>query len=313
MSGQLSAFAPFGGIVFSSAPSEASQIYDAQQTALGPAFQGEVDSAETYADAMCFGVAKRQLIAAGQQDDPDNATYLLDPLEKDYRIFPLSTASEHDRRATLKAAILARNGSYASVVTAGLTNILGSLFIHWRPMNYGASEVTSNTTYPAFSPPPTVPFKLIKTLDRIFPGLRMVGYVRVQDDGNPILIGEKIMIDAGANGIEEAVTVIGTYAYGGLFWLFAMFVNTHEPNVYGCTSPFVRWNCNQRHSMVVVDTSVLSNPFLLNQVHEFMRKTMPVVSTWIVCNETSAGYVGPFNVGQGLIGQTPINNVALPH
>jgi hypothetical protein len=261
---------------------------------------------------MCLGVAKRQIIAAGQQDDPDNVTYLLEPLEKDYRIFPLSAASIRDRRMALKAAILARNGSYESVITAGLTDILGSLFVHWRPMNYNHGEVTSNTNYPAFSPPRNVPCKLIQTLDGIMPGTRSVGYIRIQDDGNPILTGEKVMVDAGVNGIEEVVRVTGTHQYGGLYWFTGVFRKTHDPGVYSATSPFIRWTSNQRHSMVVVASSVLTNPYLLNQVHEFMRKTMPVVSTWVVCAETSSGHVGPFKIGVSPIGQTPLCSASIP-
>jgi len=133
MPGQLSRFAPHGGIVFSSAPSEGSKIYDAQQAALGPAFKGSNDDAETYADAMCLGAAKRQLIAAGQQDDPERVTYLLPAIEKDYRIRPLTTDTEHDRRVALKTAMLARNGALESVIVDGLTNILGDLFtVHRR-------------------------------------------------------------------------------------------------------------------------------------------------------------------------------------
>lgn len=310
MPGQLSIFAPTGGIVFSSAPSEGSKIYDAMQTALGPAFKVSVDEAETYADAMAFGAAKRQLIAAGQQDDPDNATYLLPALEKDYRLHPMSTDSEHDRRVALKAAMLARNGALETVITAGLNEILGDLFINWRPMQrLDLVEVTTNTTYPAFSPPRNIQYKLIRINDRIFPGSQTVTYTRTLDEGNPIAIGDKVMVDPGRNGIEELVVVTAT---PGPLSFTATFTKTHDPSAEATTMPVIRWTCNQRHSMVIVDVSVLTNPTLLGRVHEFMRKTMPGVSTWIVCNETSPGYVGPFNSGEGLIGQTPIGNTALP-
>lgn len=57
--------------------------------------------------------------------------------------------------------------------------------------------------------------------------------------------------------------------------------------------------------MVIVDDSVLANAYLVNRVHEFMRKTMPSTSTWIICKESSDGFVGPFTVGD-TVGQTPI-------
>src|SRR5512137_2923242 len=98
---QWSNFAPFGEFSFGGEDSESERIYNAQTTALGPAFVGSVGEAETYADAMCFGASRLQLQAAGAQDDPEQVNYLIDALEKDWRLRPWPNDTLTDRRAAL--------------------------------------------------------------------------------------------------------------------------------------------------------------------------------------------------------------------
>jgi hypothetical protein len=302
---QFSSFAPFGQFEFSSEPKFLGErMYDAQIASLGPAFTGPNDEAETYADAMCYSVASEQITSAGAQDDPSQASYLIDSLMRDYGAPVMSSATLEYKRAILAFYMAASSGSFETAVIAGLTSILGSLLINWRPMNEDApvpQEVIPSATYPVYSPPVNSAIKVITINDRILPGVGVVSYTRVQDDGNQILVGEKILIEPGARGIEEVVVA---YAVSpGTFT--SVFVKTHDPDSRAITGPCCTWSSNARHSMVIVAPSVLTSAPLLNRVHEFMRKTMPVVSTWVVCKESSAGYVGPFKVGD-TVGQTPI-------
>jgi hypothetical protein len=300
---QWSNFAPFGEFTFSGEPSESEKIYDAQTRALGPAFAGPNDDAETYADSMCFGAARLQIQAAGAQDDPMQVSYLIDDLEHDWRAYHSPGATLSERRAELTYRMAASDGALDTAITAGLSALLGSLFIHQRPMNLiPLLEVTPSAEFPPHSPLRATPIKKITINTMILPGTRSVPYTRDLDDGNPILIGDELVIAPGLFGLDEIVTVIASNASS----FSAVFTKPHDNGTRAITGPYCRWSSNQRHTMVVVDSSVLTNSELLTRVHEFMRRTMPAVSTWIVCAETSPGYVGPWIIGGALISQTPI-------
>lgn len=300
---QWSNFAPFGEFAFSSETSESEKIYDAQIRALGPAFTGPNDEAETYADSMCFGAARLQLQAAGAQDDPTQVSYLIEELERDWRVYHAPDATLGERRAELAYRMAASSGAFDTAITAGLTALLGALFIHQRPMNLDPLlEVSSSSTFPTHSPPRNTPIKKITINDSISPGSALVPYTSELNDGNSLLIGEKLIVDPGLLGIEEIVIV----EYADSVKFAATFTKPHTSGTHATTGPFCRWWSNQRHTMVVVDSSVLTNSNLLTKVHEFMRRTMPAVSTWVVCSETSPGYVGPWIVGSSLIGKTPL-------
>lgn len=320
---QWSNFAPFGEFAFSGEDSESEKIYNAQTKSLGPAFEGAQAEAETYADAMCFGVARLQIQAAGAQDDPTQVNYLIDALEKDWRIYPQPGATLDERRAELAFRQGYANGALETAIEAGLSALLGTLFINWRPMDRNAyNEVMTNTTYPVHSPLRRTPIKKIVLRDTIFPGTQTVTYSRVLDDGNPILTGEKLVVEPGVNGLEDVVTVTAATATT----LTATFAFTHDADSPATTGPMIRWTSNQRHSMVIVHPDVLANSALMNKIHEFMRRTMPGVSTWIVCPEMlttdpvyswyptqeglPTGIVTSFRVGEGLIGQSPIGSSA---
>lgn len=320
---QWSNFAPFGEFAFSGEDSESEKIYNAQVAALGPAFAGTQAEAETYADSMCFGAARLQIQAAGAQDDPTQVNYLISELEKDWRIYPPPGATLGERRAELAFKQGFANGALETAIEAGLSALLGSLFVNWRPMDRATyNEVTLNTTYPVHSPLRRTVIKKITINDVIFPGIQTVSYTRLLDDGNPILTGETIVVEPGRNGLEDIVTVTAATATT----LTADFDLPHDAGVPATTGPMIRWTSNQRHSMVIVHPDVLANNTLLTKVHEFMRRVMTAVSTWIVCPEMltadpvyswypmqegmPTGIVTSFRVGEGFIGQTPIGSSA---
>lgn len=300
---QWSNFAPFGEFAFSGEPSESEKIYDAQLRSLGPAFAGPNDEAETYADSMCFGAARLQIQAAGAQDDPAQVNYLLDEIERDWRVYSPPGATLAERRAELAFRMAATSGATDAAVRAGLTALLGQLLINYRSMNSEMlDEVSLSSTTPEHSPSRATPIKKITLLNSILPGANIVSYTRELDDGNPILIGENLVVAPGLRGQEEIVLV--TYVGSGT--VGAYFQNPHGALTRAITGPFCGWSSNQRHSLIVVDSSVMTNSILLAKIHEFMRRTTTAVSTWLICPEASSGYVGPWVIGSALIGQTPI-------
>lgn len=298
-------FEPFGVFAFSNAEPVTRNVYEGLRDQLGSAFQQPSQNAETFADAMCLGIAQLQIDSAAAQGDPNQVNYMLAEVEKDFRLVPKWGATLEQRRAALETAMTASCGAITSVVFAGLTAILGSDFIYWRPMDR-ATEVTLSTASPVFVSPRT-PIKLVNILTLIMPGSRVVEYSRVLDDGNPLLNGERITIDPAKSGLDELVTV--TEATPTTFR--ATFAKPHGANTEASTAPLTRWCSTAAHSMVVVSAATLSNPEKLAEIHAFMRKVLKTSNTWCICAESGTGVVGPFTVSGGRVGQTPIGNSAI--
>lgn len=299
-------FEPFGVWEFSDDTPVTEKIFDAMSESLGPAFQQPDQAAETFADAVCYGVAQLQLEAAGAQDDPDQISYLLSDVERDYEILAPVNATLAERRAALKTAIEAHYGAITSVIFDGLEEICGDLFYYWRPMDF--DEVSLDAVPPL--DPYTKPIRIISLQGLtghgiIWPGAQTVTYSRLLDDGNGISQGETLTVDPHNPGLTERVTVTAATATT----ITATFTKVHEINTKATTGPYPLWRSNKCHSMIVVNDSVLDNQTQINAIHAFMRKCMPASNTWAICQSTGippGKYVGPFDGDLNRIGQTPI-------
>jgi hypothetical protein len=122
-------------IVGTSDTSPCEKLYDQFTENLGEAFQGPTQDAITYSWAMGLGVAQLQQEAAADQRNPQNATAMLPELETDYQIIPQLGQSENERQLTALAASLLESGQLEANINTGLTAILGSDFINWRPLD----------------------------------------------------------------------------------------------------------------------------------------------------------------------------------
>lgn len=300
-------FEPFGVFEFSDDEPVTQKLYESMREQLGEAFQQPDQDAETFADAMCLGIAQLQIEAAAAQNDPQQISYLLAEVERDYRIVPPHDATLAERRDALEAAMTAAHGALTTVIFTGLTSILGDDFVYWRPTDL-LTEVTPSTSAPVLVSAKTA-IKLVQLAGPILPGTRTVAYTRVLDDGNPLMTNERIFVEPHNLGLDELVTISAVLTSPNR--ITATFTKVHENGTYATTAPVSRWVSTKCHSLVVVTSSVLSNATQLAQIHRFMRKAMPVSNTWAICSETGTGVVGPFQVGIGRIGQTPISTTVI--
>lgn len=301
MSGQFSAFAPFGVFRFSAKPSPCRQRYDELRTSLGPAFQGPVQDALNYALGVAFGVAQLQLEAAGAQRDPRQVTYLLEDLERDYQLKPLPNDSVNIRRAALAAVMDVGRGATRAEIEAGLSALLGSLFVGCRWLDAETEAVTFPTMRGYFVPPSN-PIRHVRITDRILPGSRTVHYTPILTDGIPLKVGDWLVVDPGQYGLEERIDVRAATATT----FTASYAYVHEPGVRATTAPWPHWGSTKRHTVVVVDSSVLFNRRQLSQAEWFLRRKMTGVSTWVFCAGTLE-YPTYFQVGvDGNVGYAPI-------
>lgn len=299
MSGQFSCFAPFGVFRFSSAESPCKQHYDQLSGNLGDAFQGPVQEAINYGIAMALGIQEVQARGAAAQSDPMQATVSIPDLEHDHRIYPQPGQSDNDRREKIaQVASIGASGD-AAEIEDGLTEILGALLIDVMRLDL-SSEVT---VYPDNAPsidPVNTPIRLITITERILPGARTFHWETLLTDGNPIIVGDVLTVDPGKFGIEERVTITGSNS----LTLTGTFTKTHEPGSPAQTGHWPHWCSTKRHTIIIVDASVLENPQLLAEVEWFMRRRATGVSTWVVTTGT-VGAPTIFSVG-GIIGHSVI-------
>lgn len=281
MSGQFSAFAPFGVFRFSAKPSPCKQRYDELQTSLGPALRGPVQDALNYGIGVAFGVAQLQLEAAAAQSDPQQTTYLLADLERDYQLKPLPYDSENVRRAALAAVMDVGRGATRAEIESGLSAILGDLFVGCRWLDAETEAVTFPTMRGYFVPPGN-PIRHVRITDRILPGERTVHYTPILTDGIPLRVGDWLVVDPGQYGLEERIDVRAATATT----FTASYAYVHEPGARATTAPWPHWGSTKRHTVVVVNSSVLFNRRQLSQAEWFMRRKMTGVSTWVFCAGT---------------------------
>jgi len=71
------------------------------------------------------------------------------------------------------------------------------------------------------------------------------------------------------------------------------------------------WTSSKRHSLVVLTASAAADPEKRRKVHELMGRLARGVSTWDIAAESAPGFAGPFRVGEGRLGMTPIGTVAV--
>lgn len=310
-------FEPFGMLEFSSEEPLAQRIYNSLREDMGPAFQQFDQDAETYADAMCLAISQLQIESASAQMDPDQVNYLITEIEKDFMVIPRYAAALEERRTNLALLMRSAWRGTTAVITAGLAAILGADLYGWRFMRMtgdASNEVTPSTLTPTISPPST-PIKLATLTGTVFPGVTTVGYTMLLDAGKSLIAGDKITVDPENLAAVELVTVTNSYQLSATTGtITATFAKCHGPTMLATTATSPLWVSNKCHAIIVVADSVLSDGEKVARIHSFMSKVAPATSTWAICQATAttpALQTGPFRVGQGRVGQTPISTVAI--
>jgi len=77
------------------------------------------------------------------------------------------------------------------------------------------------------------------------------------------------------------------------------------------TAPFPYWVSSKRHNVIVLKAAAAADPEKRRQVNELLGRMLRGVSTWDIAAESTPGHAGPFKVGEGLLGVTPIGDLTL--
>lgn len=310
--GFFSAFDSFGFLRFSSEPSQAAKAYQQLKSSYGTAFLGPVGEAKVYASAMAIGSAQCEQDRAAGQFRADRLMEMLQGTEAEYGIVPAPDANLKTRRLGVAAAQRLRNGARADAMEDGLRDILGSAFVAYYVNDAVANPLSSlplNPTVSGTYKPTTTPIQVVTIQPVVMPNAspQTVAYSHFCGENTPLKSGDSLAVDPGINGICEAVTLLSATATT----FSAVFTKPHDAGTIATTSPFENWSNFQRSALIAVTAATLTNNELMRKTKRFMNKWSRIVGVWaIIADDGDGAGSGPFKVGQGMIGHTPIGTVS---
>lgn len=327
----LSAFTQLGHLVLSSDPSDAENIYDSIVKSYGGQVnvdEGSYFEAEAYATAMGVAAARSALRNAWNQKKAATVYEHIVDQEQAYGIVPSRFDTLEERRAVLGARKKVPAGASRAAVETALQALLGDDFIAYRTTK--PLEIVNSPAALGDQPMnlqlPTVRRKLGRLLGPVTTIATpfTVGYEEIAQvavvttagiQATDLSVGDVIVVGAGLNGIEERVTVLTTYRPDETTpypRFAATFTKAHDAGEVFTTQPFPVWKGNQRHNVLIVSARAASDAETRRKINELWRRMLRVSSTWTIADTTSATTAGPFQVGIGKIGITPIGTVTFP-
>lgn len=309
MASQFSAFAA-SGIRFTSRKPLAESIYEDLVACYGTLFGADWDSHfshRMFARAWVIALAREQLQRAGNEAIPKHCTELLPKLEADYGIVVPYGATIHDRRVVLAAAMAAKRGSTTNAVETSLTELLGDGFIaikaHDDTVWVYPDSSYPETNGPANFAPIDAPFKTIRLLSTTLES--PVLYEYAAGSSEPLLAGEKLVLDPGKLGLMERVTVVSST----MFDFTATFTKPHDVGAIATTATVPYWPTSRRWLYVVVSQAVLDDGILRNLVHVLLQKILNKTVCWSLCTPSGVGTIGPFNLDSSILDEEPMTEI----
>lgn len=283
-------------------------------------------------DLFCFTLARslaRAHVSARKlngERHPTGAYYLLADLEREYGLRPSHGDTLQSRRASLGDAFRAPRGCTRPELEAQLQEALGADYRGVRVPDYGSGEVAAWPADLGDQPQllllPTVRRKLARLAQPISTGLGVeqeVEYVPVDptptdDDPKPLMPGDKLVVEPENLHRAEVVEVVESAVSGGVHTFTAVFDGAHEPDAWLGQLPFPAWTSTQRVVLVPLDPELAQDPLTVGIVDAKLRRILTDVTTWYVCPLSSATTVGPWTIGDpvlGLLGKNPLGTLTV--
>ena len=320
----FSAFTPYGQLEFSSLPATPENVHNALVRATGGNYNTDVDDengaqARLYAWSRQVARAKQELRRAGNQHEPLKVTDLLPTQERSHHIVPEPGSTSDERRSVLAVRSELTRGNVKESVENALTTLLGDDFVAYVPLTpaEGGTAIPADpSTVGTFVEDTRGPqaYKIITSI--AFTGTPVLVQYADIDGSSPnvrVNIGQKLVIDPDKDGLREVVTVTNsvdlTFPVAGSFFE-ATYTKAHAADAAVVTS-FPFWNSTRKHNVVVVKNGRAVDPELRRKVDDVFARLLQGISTWDIIEEDPAGSgcAGPFEVGVGKIGVTPIGKI----
>lgn len=293
-----------------SLPPRARRFYEAMRAAYGD----ELDTSDgSHLEAVLFATARALGVAQKMLDRGGNvlASKMYEQLEDreaELGIIPGPNDTVVGRADELRQRLALPTGVSEVALRNALAELLGADYVGllittaaaavWYPTGITGKELNLRA--------PEIPRKLVQLTGAVsFVGVPVsVTYDLLRGDsrGTALLAGDMLAVDCGALGLEETVEVEST-ADGSFTATFQL---AHSAGAVCTTAPYPSWRTSKRHTMVGLTAEAASNGETRRRTNEHLARRMRAVSTWDVTDGD-----GPFKVGTGLIGITPIGDVEI--
>lgn len=266
-------------------------------------------AAENYALAMGLARARYTADRAGHQYEPHRAVEMLPSLEWEFGLVPLPTATIEERQHDVAVAAKVARGARLDNVTRVLRELLGDDFIAYLPTAKGAG--VPSTTDPAnagtWEAPgsPKAVYQLTTAITlRGSPTIALVAFVAGQDLG--FSVGQRVTLDIGDTGRSESVIV----NLGGTGGFGATFTQAHAIGAQVVIGRAPNMSSTKRHNLVVLSAAAMHDAEKRRKTNRALHRLLRGTSTWSLAEPSGVGTAGPFRVGHGTLGHTPIGTVS---
>lgn len=279
----------------------------------------------TYSTAMATARVHQTQKRAAKQRVAATASDGLADLERDYGLTPSPFDTVYQRQLALGGRKRVPAGGTVVNIENAIRDVIGADHFE-RYYTYDAASAALWPDALGDAPMnlqlPSVPRKLITITQNISIGLgapQVVTYETLVGDAlamdvtteegaqsESLLVGDVLVVDGGASGLEERVTVevVGSGTFR------ATFEKAHGVGAVGTTAPWPAWSSSKRHALIVVDAATAADPESRRKIDEVMRRMASGVSRWDIVAGAVGATSGPFNPGSGLPNITPIEATA---
>jgi len=318
---KFSIFTPLGHLKLSSAKPLGKQFFEVGKATLGSvAYKIERGSrvyAWLYAWSMSLATLQMRAKRAGLQWHPAHVYEYLAEHERDRGVIPRAGQSIPERRAELVWRRRVLPPPTRANVENTLRERLGDAFlafvstskadvVNW-PENLGDS--------PMLLARPTLPRALAKTIAPIAsPGaLQFVAYERHSEGvAWELRARDVVVLEPEVPDRVERVTVVSTTTGDAGYSIQILPTKAHPPGATIARHPLPIWSGTKRHSLVILDADGAEDPEARRRAHEVLERLMRATSTWNIAGANEGGETaGPFKVGVGKLGVTPIGEFEL--
>lgn len=325
---RFSLFTPFGHLRFSRVPAIGKRLFDLGAAALGDGRPGtyaitRANNGRTfawlYAWAMTAGTVYLLQKRAGRQWDPARATDLLELQERERGSIPQAGWTVDQRQAQLARMRRLIQDVSANGLTGAMTELLGDAFLAYVPTAIAdvVNWPTSLGDSPMLLAEPTLP-RRVATLTS---SIATVGVSTIANYGErepgiewTLTAGDVVVIEPENPDRAERVTLADAFDSDGSGPYFLQFTPTkpHAAGVSILRAPFPMWSGSKRHSLVVLSEAMAEDPETRRLAQWLMERYARATSTWDLAGANPGDLTaGPFTVGGGKIGITPLGEITL--
>lgn len=319
---RFSIFTPLGHLRFSRIPPLGKRLFDAGAASLGGGKPGTYaitgrTFAWLYAWSMTLATVAVFQERAGQQWDPARVTDLLDLQERERGSIPQAGWTIGQRRAQLARMRRLIQDVSANGVRGALAELLGAVFLAYVPtakddaVNWPSALGDS----PMLLALPSLP-RRVATLTS-----------SIASVGSPVTVnyseraagvewqlqkGDAVVIEPENPDRAERVTLTaaGDSDGGPPYFLSFTPTNPHAAGVSILRAPFPFWAGTKRHSLVILSAEGAEDAESRRLAQWLMERYARATSTWDIAGANDDGVsAGPFTVGGGKLGVTPIGYV----